>query len=180
MYPKTGVWGDGISPMSEPKRPSADDRPTTTDEIKRAIEALTTPQLVQLEQTAWFRHRSLGRRLAGRQARDLLFDAMIAALEGGGNGSRPTAISRGFLGVYCAAWRVTSDRESQSTLSMTSPCARAHARLLTVKAKSRSRQPTPARCPSTSSPTSCFTSVAAIDRRPRQCAKPKPRQWRSS
>jgi hypothetical protein len=27
--------------------------------------------------------------------------------------------------------------------------------------------------------TSCFTSVGTIGRRPRPCAKPKPRPWRS-
>jgi len=51
----------------------ADDASATREEITRAIEALTTAQLVRLEQIAWFRRRSLGRRGAGRQADDILW-----------------------------------------------------------------------------------------------------------
>jgi DNA-directed RNA polymerase specialized sigma24 family protein len=59
-----------------------DDIPATKDEILRAIADLTSAQLVHLDEIAWFRHRSLGSRGAGRQPHDLLSDAMIAALEG--------------------------------------------------------------------------------------------------
>ena len=62
-------------PLTEP-------RPATQGEIEEAIQALTPAQLVRLEKIAWFRHRALGRRGAGRNAGDLFSDAIIAVLEG--------------------------------------------------------------------------------------------------
>lgn len=56
--------------------------PATQEEIEEAIQALTQTQLVQLESFAWFSHRALGLRGAGRNESELLSDAIIATLEG--------------------------------------------------------------------------------------------------
>ena len=56
-------------------------RPATQEEIEEAIGALTQAQLVQLKNTAAFRHRTLGPRGAGRNEDDLLSDAIFATLE---------------------------------------------------------------------------------------------------
>ena len=55
--------------------------PATQDEIEEAIQALTQAQLVHLETIAWFSHRALGPRGAGRNEGDILSDAIIAILE---------------------------------------------------------------------------------------------------
>src|SRR5439155_15480521 len=68
--------------MSARKGPRTDQTPATPLEIEDALGALTTAQLVRLEKTAAYRHRSLGNRGAGRNELDLLTDAIIAALEG--------------------------------------------------------------------------------------------------
>ena len=62
--------------------------PATHGEIEAAIQALTRTQLLRLESFAWFSHRALGSRGAGRNEGDLLSDAIIATLEGRRNGSR--------------------------------------------------------------------------------------------
>lgn len=56
--------------------------PATHEEIEAAIQALTPPQLLRLKSFAWFSHRSLGSRGAGRNEGDLLSDAIIATLDG--------------------------------------------------------------------------------------------------
>ena len=56
--------------------------PATHEEIDAAIQALTRPQLLRLQSFAWFSHRALGSRGAGRNEGDLLSDAIIATLEG--------------------------------------------------------------------------------------------------
>ena len=56
--------------------------PATQEEIEAAIQALTQTQLVRLKSFAWFSHRALGSRGAGRNEGDLLSDAIIATLEG--------------------------------------------------------------------------------------------------
>lgn len=62
--------------------PFTEPRPATREEIEDAIQALTPAQLVRLQNIAWFRHRALGPRGAGRNEGDLLSDAVIAVLEG--------------------------------------------------------------------------------------------------
>lgn len=57
-------------------------RSATQEEIEEALGALTPAQLVQLEKSSQFRHRSLGPRGAGRNENDLLSDAVIAILRG--------------------------------------------------------------------------------------------------
>ena len=57
-------------------------RPASQEDIEDAIQALTPAQLVHLEKIAWFRHRALGPRGAGRHEGDILSDAIIAVLEG--------------------------------------------------------------------------------------------------
>jgi DNA-directed RNA polymerase specialized sigma24 family protein len=64
------------------KRPPGEPEPATREEIEKALEALTDAQLVRLEKSSAFRHRSLGTRGAGRNEGDLLSDAIIATLEG--------------------------------------------------------------------------------------------------
>ena len=61
---------------------STESRLATQKEIEEAIRALTQAQLVQLKKAAWFRHRTLGPRGAGRNEDDLLSDAIFATLEG--------------------------------------------------------------------------------------------------
>ena len=62
--------------------PPTEPTPATHEEIEEAIQALTQTQLVHLESFAWFSHRALGSRGAGRNEGDLLSDAIIATLEG--------------------------------------------------------------------------------------------------
>ena len=63
-------------------RPPTESTPATQEEIEEAVRALTQTQLVHLESIAWFRHRALGPRGAGRNEGDILSDAIIAILEG--------------------------------------------------------------------------------------------------
>jgi DNA-directed RNA polymerase specialized sigma24 family protein len=64
------------------KRPPGTQTPATQDEIEQALASLTEAQLVRLNESAAFRHRSLGARGAGRHETDILSDAIIAVLEG--------------------------------------------------------------------------------------------------
>lgn len=64
------------------QRPPAEPTPATREQVEQALAALTGAQLVRLHRIAVFRHRSLGRRGAGRNEGDLLSDAIIATLEG--------------------------------------------------------------------------------------------------
>ena len=57
-------------------------KPATQKEIEEALAALTENDLLRLGKIAWFRHRALGSRAAGRHESDVLSDAIIAALEG--------------------------------------------------------------------------------------------------
>ena len=60
----------------------SDETPATAEEVKKAIESLSEPQLVRLKRYAAFRHRGLGARAAGRSPADLESDAVIALLDG--------------------------------------------------------------------------------------------------
>ena len=62
--------------------PAAEPMPATQEELEAAIRALTQAHLIHLEKIAWFRHRTLGARGAGRNEGDILSDAIIAILEG--------------------------------------------------------------------------------------------------
>ena len=62
--------------------PPTEPTPATHEEIEAAIRALTRTQLLRLASFAWFSHRALGSRGAGRNEGDLLSDAIIATLEG--------------------------------------------------------------------------------------------------
>jgi DNA-directed RNA polymerase specialized sigma24 family protein len=64
------------------KIPRAAQAPATTEEIEKALAALTEAQLVRFGKVSAFRIASLGTRAVGRNPGDILSDAIIAVLEG--------------------------------------------------------------------------------------------------
>ena len=75
----------------KPSRSVPENVAATREEVDLAVESLTTTQLVRLRKFAAWRIRGLGRATLGREANDLLGEALVSTLagaEGSGEGRR--------------------------------------------------------------------------------------------
>jgi len=70
-----------VDPL-EITEPSKEDPIATIDEVREAIEGLSSAELNKLEKYSRYRIRGLGRRAAGRDHEDLLKEAITATLSG--------------------------------------------------------------------------------------------------